>query len=547
MKYERYLAWLMVLFAAATLYACGKSSSSTESSGTPAASTTGVVAVSLTDAPGDFDHAYITVKDIWFHTSDAADPRAGDWLKYPLTTPVTVDLLSLSSGNMQSLWNNIQLPVGTYQQIRLFLVGDRDSLTSSAQTLGLAYNNEVVVNGTTFPLHIPDADHGIKLIGTFGVTAGGTLRLAIDFDAGHDIVEFHEGTDYVLKPRLNYFDLDNVGAIIGKLSTGGSVTVPHFVIKAERLSTTKEMADAGAANPFHVVRRWTVPRADGTFILYPLSTLVTSTWDVVIRGLNTETMIIKGVPITKGTTAASGTDLATISTTPTSTSDYPVDGTIQSPTGAWVQFYQTLPAAGEHPYEIRFRHFNPLTGGFKNFKLNNDQIQVANFVSSGAALTFTPETPVNSAGHYDAVADAVFFNHSAVVPVTSQTATVAFTTPLTVVSPYKGNSVTGSITMHNPVIMGSKMNRGRLFAVHGGMIVDAVDVNSQMTVTTNNGYSLTNLPGGDATTPLPGAFYGLEAVGWTSSPSIYKAIAIPQIVDLRKGDDTANMDMLPLW
>jgi hypothetical protein len=97
------------------------------------------------------------------------------------------------------------------------------------------------------------------------------------------------------------------------------------------------------------------------------------------------------------------------------------------------------------------------------------------------------------------------------------------------------------------VIMGSKMNRGRLFAVHGGMIVDAVDVNSQMTVTTNNGYSLTNLPGGDATTPLPGAFYGLEAVGWTSSPSIYKAIAIPQIVDLRKGDDTANMDMLPLW
>ncbi|MGE5808824.1 MAG: hypothetical protein ACM32I_06855, partial [Nitrospirota bacterium] len=212
----------------------------------------------------------------------------------------------------------------------------------------------------------------------------------------------------------------------------------------------------------------------------------------------------------------------------------------------WVQFYQTLPAAGEYPYEIRFRHFNPLTGGFRNFKLNNDQIQVADFVSSGTTLTFTPQTPAGGAGNYGAVADAILFKHSDPIPVTSATTTVAFTTPLQVVSPYKGNSVTGSVTMNNPLKMNNKMDRGRLFAVHGGMIVNAIDVSSQMTGTTSNGYSI-DLPGGDAATPLPGAFYGIDAVGWSSTSPLFKAIAVPQIVDVRTGNDSATVDMLPLW
>jgi hypothetical protein len=145
------------------------------------------------------------------------------------------------------------------------------------------------------------------------------------------------------------------------------------------------------------------------------------------------------------------------------------------------------------------------------------------------------------------VADAILFRHSDPTPVTSSTTTVAFTTPLQVVSPYKGNSVTGSITMNNPLRMNNKMDSGRLFAVHGGMIVNAVDVGSQMTGTTVNGYSIANLPGGDAATPLPGAFYGIDAVGWSSTSPLFKAIAIPQIVDVRAGDDAAALDMLPLW
>jgi hypothetical protein len=539
MKRNGLFVLIGVLFLGLSVFlaACGGSSSAGGGG-----SQQGAVNLSVADAPGDFDHVYITVKDVWFHTSDIADPRAAGWLKYPLATPVTVDLLTLANGNMQSIWNNIQLPVGTYKQIRILLEPTYPTITNPAPS-GHTYFNEVVSGLSTSPLHIPDAEHGIKLIGAFAVKAGAMLKLAIDFDAGHDIVEFREGTDYVLKPRLNYFDLDHVGAIIGTLSTGGTfTTAPHFVIKAERL-------DSDGTNTYHVIRRWTVPKADGSFILYPVSTLVTSTWDIVVRGLNQETVIIKGVPITNGSTPTSGaTNLGTIDMSPVGagSQDYPVAGTITSPTGAWVQFYQTLPGANEYPYEIRFRHFNPLWGGFRQtFMLNNDQVLTGNYISSGVISTLTATIPVEGVGRYQAVAGAILFNRSTAVPVSSATTTVGFTTPLAVTSPYVSNSVTGTIVMNNPGMMNNMMDKGLLFAVNGGMIVNSIDVSSSMM--TGGPYTISDLPGGTFGTPLPGAFYGVDAVGWSSTNALHRAIAIPQIVDLRTGNDTATMTMLPLW
>jgi len=142
-----------------------------------------------------------------------------------------------------------------------------------------------------------------------------------------------------------------------------------------------------------------------------------------------------------------------------------------------------------------------------------------------------------------------FSSRSTPTVVSAATVTVSFPTPLTVVSPYQGNEVTSAIslgitTMMNAKMIG-KMDSGLLFAVHGGMIVDAMRVDNLM----GNGgnYTMPNLPGGTSGTPLPGAFYGIDAFGWSSTNALYKSIAIPQIVDLRTGNDTAPMDMLPLW
>jgi len=88
--YRRFLEVFMLILSLLTLFACGGGGG-----GAPA---TGGATVSLTDAPGDYDHVYVTVRDIWFHSSDAAGPDDGGWRRYPLAAPVTVDLLTLSNG-----------------------------------------------------------------------------------------------------------------------------------------------------------------------------------------------------------------------------------------------------------------------------------------------------------------------------------------------------------------------------------------------------------------------------------------------------------------
>jgi len=53
-------------------------------------------------------------------------------------------------------------------------------------------------------------------------------------------------------------------------------------------------------------------------------------------------------------------------------------------------------------------------------------------------------------------------------------------------------------------------------------------------------YTMDNLPGGSPATPLQGAFYGVEALGWSTTAL---GIGIPRVADLRTGDDT-GVDML---
>jgi hypothetical protein len=520
--YRRYLRVFIILLAVFTLHACG-------GGGDGGATATGVATVSLTDAPGDYDHVYVTVKDIWFHTSNTAGPDDAGWHRYPLATTRTVDLLTLSDGNVNSIWDNIILPVGNYQQIRLVLAGTEDALTASASGAGLTYNNEVNVVGspTHYPLRIPDAHHGIRLAGTFQITNGGTLKLAIDFDMGHDVVDIlrNGSTEYILKPRLTYCDLDDAGAIVSYITPTSAIPSAHFVIKAEQVNDSQ--------NPqYHVVKRWTIANpSTGKFILYPLKP---GTYDIVLRGSGYQTVIAKGVPVTSGTTPTiNPTLISMITMTTASTPDYTVDSTITSPTGAWVNFYQTL-QDGSEPYEIRFRHLNPITGKFIGFKLSSDPVWVGTY-SSGAISGLTTTTPQEGLGRFSAVADAILYDRSASQLVSSGTTTVSFTTPLTPTAPAVPHSIGGMITV--PSMGMGMMNNGILFAVHGGMIVNTMSVSSQMSG--GGSYTMANLPGGSPATPLPGAFYGVETLGWSSTSL---GIGIPRVADLRTGDDT-NVDM----
>src|SRR6185369_17130165 len=155
------------------------------------------------------------------------------WHKIDLPAPKTVDLAKLANGVMYadgnggaSLFEGLVLPEGRYQQIRIFLATTEDDLTASAAALGLTYNNEVILNGdaTHYPLRIPTADEGIRLIPEYPVvvTAGGNVKIALDFNLNNDVVEVSpNGTkEFIIKPRLGYFDMGSVGAVKGQVIFG---------------------------------------------------------------------------------------------------------------------------------------------------------------------------------------------------------------------------------------------------------------------------------------------------------------------------------------
>jgi hypothetical protein len=380
------------------------------------------VTISLTDAPTtDLDHVWVTVKEIRFHRSDLCDdPNDGGWLSYPLAAPVTLDLAALNNGLWKTLWNDLVLPVGNYQQIRIILAGTSDPLTSSASAKGLIYNNQVDDNGTGNPLIIPAAQNGIKLIGSFQVTAATPLHIVVDFDVTHDVVETGSGK-YILKPRLKYFVVSDpikpTAAIVGTLqrpdgSPFANYTGYSAVIKAEAPETIK-FANTSTARVMGVTRATTV-RPDGTFILYPLPVPTGGTYDLVIRGKGLRTMILRSVPAVPGSTKY---DPSMFAVNLQKGSDYLVDAQVVNAAtnpyepvlGASVGFYQTLPGAGEIPYLIRSRDVNPLFGTFFNFPLAYGEIQVGTYNPKDLVQSFSNETPLEGMGSYAAYATSPFF------------------------------------------------------------------------------------------------------------------------------------------
>jgi hypothetical protein len=556
---------LCLVTLALNLSGCGSSSSTT----TPAL---GKVSLDITDAPAmDYSHVYVTVTGIAFHTSSSAGfdgystVKNTGWHKTDLPLPKTVDLAQLANGVMYadgnggaSLFEGLDLPVGRYQQIRIFLASTEDALTASASDLGLKYNNEVILNGdaTHYPLRIPTADEGIRLIpeSPVVVTSGGSVKLALDFNLNNDLVEVSpNGTkEFIIKPRLGYFDLGNVGAVTGTVSFG-NLSTSRFVIKAEQVKT-------GAG--YRVVRRWTgVDKTTGKFNLYPLpifGNATTATYDILLRGRNVQTAIIKGVKVHKGSSLTTGAvDLGTVTMLPGSEFTAQLS-TAMHPTGSWINFYQTV-AGDAVPYEVRYRHLDPYTGKFgKAVELSTGPIQVATY-TLGQPLVFTAD--MTSQGVFSTVADAPgFYGRGNAMSGLSGTTgqSVLMNNSVSGTPQISGGATPNSIsTVFNMSMFGTgtgggmgmgamsllKPTKGQLFVTHGGMIVDSLGtLTGDATVGTamhngggvSNTVTVGNIPGN-----VSGAFYGLYGLGWGSG-----VIAAGSTrVDMTVGNATARIKM----
>ena len=94
------------------------------------------------NVPSQYSHVWLTVKEIWFNTSASATAEDTTWHRFQLVEPVTVDLASAAGGTLAQIASGLNLPGGTYSQIRLIPVDPSAALTSSASAAGAQFNAE---------------------------------------------------------------------------------------------------------------------------------------------------------------------------------------------------------------------------------------------------------------------------------------------------------------------------------------------------------------------------------------------------------------------
>jgi hypothetical protein len=503
----------------------------------------GQMQVQLIDGPDmDASQVWLTLTEIWVHPSATAEVADSGWQKLVLPSPVTLDMNTLSNGALSDVLGTLSLPVGSYQQMRLMLAAADDPISPSAQALGLKWNDQVnyVTNGgvaKSAPIEIAQNTQGMTLFGSFDVTDGGTLKLAIEFDVGDDLMRFKSGGEnaFTLSPTLKYFDLNASGAITGQIDTSAcAAAAPNpcseFVVKAETPS---------ADGSHYQGARWTAVAKDGRFALYPVRASGTP-YHVVMRGRYAETMIVQNVPVIAGTapdnapTVLSATPLAATSATEFNANL--ASGVM--PTGASAHFYQTV--GGSLPYDIRNMVFNPFTGTFTDdLGLTDGMVMVGAYVPGGTPL-LTATVPAEGLGTYQAMvqgwglADA----NAGLVSTTGDGTTTLIAAPtLQPGAKVAGfGQITGTLAQGTP----GKYNSGYLVVVHGGMIENSVDISSALQANGGVGgdYLIDHIPVGDAAHPLgqngngKGIYYALARVWNSATPTDVKRVWVPGFADL---------------
>lgn len=331
------LAGAAAVLGALTLAACG---------GGGAASDTGILRLSLTDAPAcGAEKIFVTVEKVRVHQSSAAAETDGGWREIVLASPQRVDLLTLTNGTLLPL-GEAALPAGRYTQLRLVLAAN-----SAANPLA---NSVVPARGAETALTTPSAaQSGLKLNVNLEVAPDKIADFAIDFDACKSIVKAGASGQYLLKPVLS---------VIPLLSDAGLRIVGYL---------DPALAGSGAGTAVSVQvngvpARATPPDATGRFVLYPVPV---GTYDLVITAAGRVNAVMTGVPVTATAFTTIGT-LSAVLNPPAAAASSPaavVSGTVSAtPASAYaggaVRALQTL--AGGPTIEAGFANADAVTGAY---------------------------------------------------------------------------------------------------------------------------------------------------------------------------------------
>jgi len=183
-----------------TLGGCNDSSSDEE---------VGRMTLSITDSPvTDAEQVWIEFTGVEVKARAEGAPEVFDF-----DTPRQINLLALDGGGSEILLDNVLLPAGEYEWIRLKVNAGLDGSDSYV----------VTTSGGEVPIFIPSGNEtGLKLVSGFTVGVGSIVDYTIDFDLRQSLTWASGlGDVYTLKPALRLVDNLEVGVI------AGTVGEPH--------------------------------------------------------------------------------------------------------------------------------------------------------------------------------------------------------------------------------------------------------------------------------------------------------------------------------
>lgn len=212
------LAAAVALCALAPLAACGDSS--------PTHGGTARLSVLLTDAPGDFAHAVVTISEIYL---------MGDGGRLVLmNTPVTTDLLSLANSTA-SLVQDVVVPPGRYGELRFVVTGGYVEVEQAGG------GSKIYASSPSYA-GLPD-----------GAVVAGTLRMPSLGQSGLKVKLPDDGLTLETEQKVMLVDFD-VAQSFGREAGNSGAWVMHPVLAATAIQASAGIAvsvskDAALAMP----------------------------------------------------------------------------------------------------------------------------------------------------------------------------------------------------------------------------------------------------------------------------------------------------------
>jgi hypothetical protein len=238
------------------------------SDGSPTANAgNGRMTLLLTDAPGDFEKAVVTISSIYLQAGEGDD--AGRVVLRD--TPVTTDLLTLANSTAE-LVKDATLPAGTYSQLRFVITGGYVEVENAGGTTSIYASSPTYaglpagakVDGT---LHMPSfAQSGLKVtLPDGGVEIGSEQKVVlVDFDVSQSFgKEAGNAGKWVMHPVLKATSLTTTGSFGVTLAKADSVTLPSINNAAITLGQFKAVLATAAGSREELAL--TDANADGIF------------------------------------------------------------------------------------------------------------------------------------------------------------------------------------------------------------------------------------------------------------------------------------------